>query len=330
MTRLVSSFRSRTSVAALTASALLCALAISASAASAAPTWQFGTPILTQIESCSGSGNVLTGAIIQAGVYYDNANPPKAGDVFYVGVQYEGTDPSCSFNAAAGDIGLPLGTKTAIDAANPITCFQWTADAPAPVADDPGLCVTQLYTPMLGGSGSIAPRDINGDPGYFDISYGKAHMVAVPVVANAAGVYDFAFPTREVSNSPTGGDQTMTVHETVNVVAGSTPPPNGQTISNILVPKSTKLKSGVSFSCTLGKKSDIKLTLQVKSHKKKVTVGSWSSKGHAAGPVAAKIKIAKKYKKYFKAKKTKATLVVKVTPSSGAVVTKTYSVTIAR
>lgn len=188
--------------------------------ASAAGGWHFGPLVETSISDCYTS-DIVNGVGEYAGAQYDDASPPKTGDVFYVNVVVNGIDASC-VESTLPEILLPAGVATAITAQNPIKCF--TVDnSTATETPDAADCQQALGAPLVGGTGSI--RDVNGPaPGLWDTRAPNAWEFQIPLTASTAGLAQISFPTQVISGSAISTPSTLEPTVSVPVVAGAAPP----------------------------------------------------------------------------------------------------------
>ena len=126
---------------------------------------------------------VEAAAGLVASVVYDDAAPPKVGEVFYVVVEGAGVgDPyPCIGQKMKADILLPAGVDLAVSAANPIRCVRWDYGDGDPVSTpETALCPTAPQPPELGGAASFG----TADGSMWDIPMGLGWEVQVPVVAS--------------------------------------------------------------------------------------------------------------------------------------------------
>ena len=131
---------------------------------------------------------VEAAAGLVASVVYDDAAPPKVGEVFYVVVEGAGIgDPyPCVGQKMKADILLPAGVDLAVSAANPIRCVRWDYGEGDPVSTpETALCPTAPQPPELGGAASFG----TADGSMWDIPMGLGWEVQVPVVASASGYF---------------------------------------------------------------------------------------------------------------------------------------------
>ena len=129
---------------------------------------------------------VEAAAGLVAGVLYDDAAPPKTGEVFYVVFEGAGIgDPyPCVGQKMKPDILLPAGVDLAVSAANPIRCVRWDYGEGDPVSTpETALCPTAPQPPELGGTASFG----TADGSLWDIPMGLGWEVHVPVVASTPG-----------------------------------------------------------------------------------------------------------------------------------------------
>jgi hypothetical protein len=202
--------------------AIVAALAL-ATSASAAPTWHFGAVDQTWIADCY-DGYVVNGVSEYAGALYDDAAPPKPGDVFYVNVVLVGIDSSCVEDTIP-DVALPAGMSTAISSANPLLCYTVDNSTSTETPFSAG-CPQTLGAPLTGGSGSI--RNPNGAaPGDWDTRAPKAWEFKIPVVASTSGDKLVEFPTTAISAITRTMNSEIVVPIAAGPPVGPTPRPPG-------------------------------------------------------------------------------------------------------
>ena len=169
---------------------------------------------------------VEAAAGLVASVLYDDAAPPKVGEVFYVVVEGAGIgDPyPCVGQKMKPDILLPAGVSLAVSSANPIRCVRWDYGDGDPVSTpETALCPTAPQTPELGGAASFG----TADGSMWDIPMGLGWEVQVPVVASTPGYTSVEFAVRiaDAEDNPVINVTSDLVH----VGAGSTPTPTPTT-----------------------------------------------------------------------------------------------------
>ena len=155
-------FRPVTTFAALTIAAL--GVVAIAEPASAATTRHDGAVRFNWGRNCEsvlyGYPYVEAAAGLVASVVYDDAAPPKVGEVFYVVVEGAGIgDPyPCVGQKMKADILLPAGVDLAVSAANPIRCVRWDYGEGDPVSTpETALCPTAPQPPELAVRPASAP-----------------------------------------------------------------------------------------------------------------------------------------------------------------------------
>ena len=190
-------FRPVTTFAALAIAAL--GVVAVAEPASAATTRHDGAVRFNWGRNCEsvlyGYPYVEAAAGLVASVLYDDAAPPKVGEVFYVVVEGAGIgDPyPCVGQKMKADILLPAGVDLAVSAANPIRCVRWDYGEGDPVSTpETALCPTAPQPPELGGAASFG----TADGSMWDIPMGLGWEVQVPVVASASGYTSVEFAVR--------------------------------------------------------------------------------------------------------------------------------------
>ena len=171
---------------------------------------------------------VEAAAGLVASVLYDDAAPPKVGEVFYVVVEGAGIgDPyPCVGQKMKPDIVLPAGVSLAVSSANPIRCVRWDYGDGDPVSTpETALCPTAPQTPSLG-QGCAASFG-TADGSMWDIPMGLGWEVQVPVVASTPGYTSVEFAVRiaDAEDNPVINVTSDLVH----VGAGSTPTPTTPT-----------------------------------------------------------------------------------------------------
>ena len=169
---------------------------------------------------------VEAAAGLVASVLYDDAAPPKVGEVFYVVFEGAGIgDPyPCVGQKMKPDILLPAGVALAVSSANPIRCVRWDYGDGDPVSTpETALCPTAPQTPELGGAASFG----TADGSMWDIPMGLGWEVQVPVVASTPGYTSVEFAVRiaDAEDNPVINVTSDLVH----VGAGSTPTPTPTT-----------------------------------------------------------------------------------------------------
>jgi hypothetical protein len=267
------------------------ALATSAQSASAAPSWHFGSTDQTWIADCY-DGYVVNGVSEYGGAFYDDAAPPKPGDVFYVNVVVAGIDSSCAEDTIP-DVGLPAGMSTAISSTNPILCYTVNISTSSETPDTAD-CPSALGAPLTGGSGSI--RNPNGTaPGDWDTRAPKAWEFKIPVVASTSGDKLIEFPTTAISAIT----RTMNSEIVVPIAAG---PPVGP----------TSPKPGANTPLTLGaaaKKAKLSSRGVISFTLTSSETGTGTASGTISIPGGAKtVRLAKRTLKLAAGKATKVAL----------------------
>jgi hypothetical protein len=322
---------------ALTVLAVAAALALSVQSASAAPTWHFGPLEQTWINDCYDSFPV-NGVQEYAGALYDDAAPPKPGDVFYVNVVVQGVDSSCP-EITLPDISLPSDMSPAISAGNPILCY--TVDTSANTeTPDTADCPSALGAPLNGGTGSI--RDNNGPaPGSWDVRAPAAYEFRIPVTAGTPGVKTIDFPNSVASENTWPIDPEVVVGVDPAGNSGPTPPAPGPNTPLTLGAgaKSAKLSSRgvVSFAISSSQNATGTAggTISLPKGATVLRLGTRKIKLTAGKATKVALKLSKKNaaavrKALKRGKKLSAHIVINAKTPSGISATKKLSLKLAR
>jgi hypothetical protein len=161
--------------------ALVCAttavgLAAVPAVANAAASWQEGPLVESQVVDCI-TGQVEQGAGAYLSYYADPANPPKVGQVYYIGVDLAGIgDPCAGGSYASVNLVMPPGTAPAIDASHPVKCFMNLGKGWGNVAQN---CPQSLPIGPYG----YEVNPINSNPPFWPLAPGVFAEIQIPVVS---------------------------------------------------------------------------------------------------------------------------------------------------
>ena len=276
---------------------------------------------------------VEAAAGLVASVLYDDAAPPKVGEVFYVVVEGAGIgDPyPCVGQKMKPDIVLPAGVSLAVSSANPIRCVRWDYGDGDPVSTpETALCPTAPQTPELGGAASFG----TADGSMWDIPMGLGWEVQVPVVASTPGYTSVEFAVRiaDAEDNPVINVTSDLVH----VGAGSTPTPTTPTpptptptptqptaaasVAASVAPlvKLDKTRGTVPVKAVAGPAgSTARLSVRARVSGKWVVIGKTAYEVAGAKATTVKVRVAKKWRQALDGKRVKAKLLAKVTAPSG-------------
>ncbi len=274
---------------------------------------------------------VEAAAGLVAGVLYDDAAPPKTGEVFYVVFEGAGTGNPypCVGQFMRPDIVLPAGLDLAVSAANPIRCVRWDYNGSEPVtAPETALCPTSPQPPESGG---IASFGTSGGSSW-DISNYIGYEIQVPVVASTPGWTSVQFAVR-VLDADTNPLITV-MSDYVYVGAGATTPTPTPTTPPTPTPGPTALASVsanvapvVKLDKTKGKVpvnavagpagSTARLSVRARMGGKWMVVGKKTYEVAAAKATTVKVRVTEKWRQALDGKRVKAKLVAQVTAPSG-------------
>lgn len=338
----------------MTALALAAGLTVAAAgAAHAAVSRHDGVVLFTSVLNCDGvvwgSPYYEAGAGAVASVIYDDAVPPRAGDVFYVSVEVTavGNPYPCLDQSMRPDLTLPSGISLAISGANPIRCVKWdyTVD-PYVGTPEIGLCPSSAQAPESGGTVGFG----TASGGTWTIPTGIGYEVQVPVVAAAQGIKTFTFPTRVVDGNsnpilkpvsdvvqilpapvgptPTAPAPTPTTGPTT---APTTPAPTtGPNLppSQVATTVATEVDRVVRLSRTRGavpvdvrvnkSGSRVQLRLVVRWHGRSVTAASRSLSSTTAGVTTTRIRLSRSWRSKLQGKRVKAVVTTRATAPDGS------------
>jgi hypothetical protein len=310
------------------------ALAASAQSASAAATWHFGSLKETWINDCY-TFDVVNGVGEYAGALYDDAAPPKPGDVFYVNVVLQGVDASCA-ELTLPDVWYSSGVSTAISAAHPLLCYTVDTSTGAETPFTAG-CPQSLGAPLTGGVASI--RNPNGDaPGTWDTRAPNAWEFRIPLTSSSSGTRVITFPTNVISGSITQSLEPDVMVPVVGPAVGPTPPPPAAKLVLGAAAKSAKVSgNGLSFAITSNQSATgtASGTISIPKGAKVVHLGKRSVKLTAGKATKIALKLSKKNsaavrRALKRGKKLTAHIVVTANSSSGASATKSLSLKLKR
>lgn len=155
----------------------------------AAPTRHEGSMVVAMGEWCDLGYEAATAASV-AGLIYDDAAPPKAGEVFYAYVEVAATAEPCVEQSMIPDIVLPSGLSLAVSVEHPIRCVRWDYSSGQAVEyPETSLCPKAPSPGVSGGSWSFPTAQ--GD--LWPLPYQTGYEIQVPVVARSAGTLDVRF-----------------------------------------------------------------------------------------------------------------------------------------
>jgi hypothetical protein len=287
------------------------------------------------------------GAGAVANVLYDDAAPPRAGDVFYVGVQVAavGNPYPCLDQSMRPDLTLPSGVSLAISTATPIRCVRWNYKVtPATETPETDLCPSAASAPQSGGT--VGFDTAAGD--VWTIPTGVGYEVQVPVVASAAGIRTFTFPVRVVDGNsnpilkPVSGpvqvgpapvSPSTTTPTTAPTPAPTTTPPTTEPTTPEVSSVSIDVPSKVRLGSTRGKVkasvevqpagSDVKVSLFAKVSRKWVRIGKRSYHAGTAAPTPVVIRVARRWQSRATVKPLRARILAVATSPTGATASST-------
>ena len=269
---------------------------------------------------------VEAAAGLVASVLYDDAAPPKAGEVFYVVFEGAGIGNPypCVGQKMKPDILLPAGVDLAVSATNPIRCVRWDYGEGDPVSTpETALCPTAPQPPELGGAASFG----TADGSMWDIPMGLGWEVQVPVVASTSGYTSVEFAVRiaDAEDNPVINVTSDLVH----VGAGSLPTP---TVSPTPVPTTEasvtaavagvvrldKTRGTVPVKAMAGPEgSTARLAVRARLSGTWVVVGKKAYEVAASTATTVKVRVAKKWRHVLDGRRVKAKLVAQVTAPNG-------------
>ncbi len=161
--------------------ALGCAPALAAASAG----WQSGPLVESQDNNCI-TGDVEYEAGSYLSYYTDPANPPKAGDVYYVAIDLTGIGNTCAGIYADINLITPSGTAPAVSATHPVLCYLGLPNASSFTRDTQD-CPQNLQLSSHGYS--LDP--LHANPPFWPIPQGGTVEIQVPVVSTTAGTHTF-------------------------------------------------------------------------------------------------------------------------------------------
>ncbi len=274
---------------------------------------------------------VEAAAGLVASVLYDDAAPPKAGEVFYVVFEGAGIGNPypCVGQKMKPDILLPAGVDLAVSATNPIRCLRWDYGEGDPVSTpETALCPTAPQPPELGGVASFG----TADGSMWDIPMGLGWEVQVPVVASTPGYTSVKFDVRiaDAEDNPvisvTSGyvqvaPGTSTTPTTVPTPIPTTPPkPAAASVTATVAPvvKLDRTRGTVPVKAMAGPEgSTAHLALRARMGGKWVLVGKRAYEVATSKATTVKVRVATKWRQALDGKRVKAKLVARVTAPSG-------------
>jgi hypothetical protein len=317
-------FRPATTLAALAIAAV--GVVAVAEPASAATTRHDGTVRFNWGRNCEsvlyGFPYVEAAAGLVASVLYDDAAPPKVGEVFYVVVEGAGIgDPyPCVGPKMKADILLPAGVDLAVSAANPIRCVRWDYGEGDPVSTpETALCPTAPQPPELGGAASFG----TADGSMWDIPMGLGWEVQVPVVASASGYTSVEFAVRiaDAEDNPVINVTSDLVH--IDAVATPIPPPPAPTPASVAatvapVVKLDKTRGKVPVRAVAGPAgSSARLSVKARVGGTWRVVGKTSYEVGGTQAATVKVRVTQKWRQALDGRRVKAKLVARVTAPGG-------------
>jgi hypothetical protein len=317
-------FRPATTLAALAIAAV--GVVAVAEPASAATTRHDGTVRFNWGRNCEsvlyGFPYVEAAAGLVASVLYDDAAPPKVGEVFYVVVEGAGIgDPyPCVGQKMKADILLPAGVDLAVSAANPIRCVRWDYGEGDPVSTpETALCPTAPQPPELGGAASFG----TADGSMWDIPMGLGWEVQVPVVASASGYTSVEFAVRiaDAEDNPVINVTSDLVH--IDAVATPIPPPPAPTPASVAatvapVVKLDKTRGKVPVRAVAGPAgSSARLSVKARVGGTWRVVGKTSYEVGGTQAATVKVRVTQKWRQALDGRRVKAKLVARVTAPGG-------------
>jgi hypothetical protein len=265
---------------------------------------------------------VEAAAGLVASVLYDDAAPPKVGEVFYVVVEGAGIgDPyPCVGQKMKADILLPAGVDLAVSAANPIRCVRWDYGEGDPVSTpETALCPTAPQPPELGGAASFG----TADGSMWDIPMGLGWEVQVPVVASASGYTSVEFAVRiaDAEDNPVINVTSDLVH--IDAVATPIPPPPAPTPASVAatvapVVKLDKTRGKVPVRAVAGPAgSSARLSVKARVGGTWRVVGKTSYEVGGTQAATVKVRVTQKWRQALDGRRVKAKLVARVTAPGG-------------
>lgn len=173
----------RAPLALLSTLALTAGLTAQTSPAYAADTRHEGDLRIAMGEWCDlGYEAATVGSV--AGLIYDDAAPPRAGDVLYAYVEVAAVAEPCIEQQMIPDIVLPDGMRLAVSAAHPIRCVRWDYSSGRGVeSPETQLCPSAPSPGVTGGAYSFPTAQ--GD--LWRLPYQTGYEIQVPVMAQDAG-----------------------------------------------------------------------------------------------------------------------------------------------
>lgn len=263
-------------------------------------------------------------------VLYDDAAPPKTGEVFYVVVEGAALgDPyPCVGQKMRPDILLPAGFSLAVSAATPIRCFKWdySGDGDPTSTPETALCPTAPQPAQSGGNASFGTSA--GES--WDMPQFTGYEIQVPVVASAAAYTPVEFAVRVLD-----GNTNPLINVTSDYVAiassgaGTTPPtttpppptptPAASVAATVApVVKLDKTRGTVPVKAVAGPEgSTARLAVRARLSSKWVVIGKKAYEVAATNATTVKVRVAKKWRLVLDDKRVKAKLVAKVTAPGG-------------
>jgi hypothetical protein len=274
---------------------------------------------------------------VVASVLYDDAAPPKTGEVFYVVVEGAALgDPyPCVGQKMRPDILLPNGFSLAVSPATPIRCFKWDYNGGGDPTSTPetALCPTAAQPPQSGGSASFGTSA--GES--WDMPQSTGYEIQVPVVASVAASTPVEFAVRVLD-----GNTNPLINVTsdyIGVVAGGTttptPPPPGPTpaasVTATVAPvvKLDNTRGKVPVKAVAGPVgSTARLAVRARVSGKWVVVGKTAYEVSGATATTVKVRVTKRWRQALDGRRVKAKLLAKVTAPAGdtAITTTTFVV----
>lgn len=244
-----------------------------AAPADAAVTGHQGAMDHTLVVNCTsvelGSPTTEWGMTLVAGAAYDDAVPLKVGDVFYAGVYVAAVGNPCPTQSFYPDLTLPAGISAAVSAASPIQCWHEDFSGATTVETrDTTHCPAAVGAPEAGGTVGLPSHGLSGS-GAWPIPQGEGYEIDVPLVATRAYAGPISFPTQTIDGNL---NQIWAPDVTVDVVAGSTPPPPPVSPTCTVTWRSTKVLSSrvaATVACTqaVATATYAKLTIALGGHR---------------------------------------------------------------
>jgi hypothetical protein len=163
----------------------LIALACLPAFARASASWQSGPLVESQDNNCiTGDPEYEAGSYMS--YYTDPANPPKAGDVYYVAIDVTGIGNTCAGIYADVNMILPSGTSLAISSQHPVICYLGFPGASS-FTRDTADCPQSLPAGIHGYE--IDPFRAN--PPFWPLPQGGTAEIQVPVTSSTSGTQQF-------------------------------------------------------------------------------------------------------------------------------------------